>query len=504
MTQRSLHSLIPQLVEHVKNNRGRVEYANRLMTVDAGQLLPEIETALLREFKPETVEKMIGRIPCINLLTRITDKVSRIYDEPVTRSCAEDQDSEINQFYQDTMQTDTKMGQANRMYNLHESCAIEPYQDLQGRPKLRVLAPNNFLVWSDDPTDPTNPTVFIKFMGDAERIATEEYIDNDGILHKASEDARVDLLYIYSDREFLIVDMDGNHRPDLTPEIYRSGRHKLGRLPIIYVNQSTEHLLPLPNTDTLNNTTLIPILLGDLTFAVKYLSHSIVVVKDMKIPDDIDRNPDAIWDFKSLVDSDGEVQGSVDVLQPKIEIDAVVRLIQTIVATWLESRGIRPGTMGQATGSSRTSALAKLVDEADTTAIRNAQVNKFRLVEKELFDLIVQYHKVWKKKPRYGEKREFSAECTINPIFPEQKIFASEEEKIQNAVLLVNANLATPSQVLRRIFPSMTEKELEAWIKELDEHTRKSVQTTGGEGTKEGEEPKTDEVFGTRDSKTDS
>lgn len=487
----SLRDLVPEIVVYVQENAGRVEYASRLNKVDAGQLLPEIEIALKREYSTKTVSKMIGRIPCINLLTRIVDKKSKIYGEPVTRFSDNERDTELVEFYKKKMNLDAKMGWSNRLYNLHEHCAVEPYLDRKGKPSLRALSPNQFLMYSTDDTDPTSPTVFIKFMGDAERVRQEEHVDSNGVYTDASEDAKVDVLYLYTDNEFMVVDSEGEIRDDLTPEGSESGINPLGMLPVIYINQSNDRLLPLPNTDILNNTTLIPMLLGDLNFAVKYLSHSLFIAKDLKLNDDIEVNPDAIIQVETVPDA---TDGSFEVVTPKIDIDAVLRLVQTILATWLESLGIRPGSMGNATGSSRTSALSKMVDESDTVAIRNDQVNKFSDIEKELFQLIKAYHEsVWRRSPGFEETKSFSKDFELGIMFPEQKIFSSEKEKIEKAEMMKGAGLATPRQAVRSIYPSMTEAELDKYMEELDEFTRKQIQIDNAEQAKEDKEPKESE-----------
>lgn len=468
MTMRPLAELIPELVEYVRDNEGRIEFANRLNLIDAGQLSVEIEKSLRDEFKSETVKKILPRIPCINLLSKIVDKVSKIYDSPVTRTSSLDGDVNLIQFYTQAMDLDANMSWANRAYNLHESCALEPYLDMTDTPRLRVLTPDQFIVWSDDPTNPLNPTVFIKFMGDAKRIQDESTITRDGVYLKPSEDARVNIYYIYSNSEFLVVDSDGQLRPDLTPPKNINGINPIGELPAIYINKSKTHLLPLPNTDLLSNTLLVPKLLGDLNYAVKYLSHSIVLVKDMDVPDNIDRNPDAVWNFKSTNAADEAQQGSVDVITPKIDIDAVIRLIQTIVATWLESLGVRPGNMGQPTGSSRTSAVAKIVDEADTTAFRNSQVGLFSSVEKRLFSLIAKYHNVWRTTSKIQLASKFSNEFDISVMFPEQKLFSSEKERIEKASMLLDKGLATKKQALKLIYPDMSDRKIVEWIEELN------------------------------------
>jgi len=489
-TQRPLREMAHDIAMYVQQNSDRVEFSNRLNLIDSGQLMGEIEKSLLNEFKPETVVKMIERVPAINLLTRIVDKLSRIYDEPISRSSGLDSDTSIIEFYETEMNIDSKLAWANRVYNLHETVALEPYLSMDSKPKIRVMSPDQFTVYSDDPTDPTNPTVFIKFMGDVESINKESRVNVNGIFTRPSEKSRVGLFYVYSDTEFMVMDSDGTLRPDHTPQANLDGLNPLGMLPIVYVNKSHSRLLPIPNDDMLSNTVLIPKLLGDLNYAVKYLAHSLVVVKDMDLPDEVDRNPDAIWVMKSSSAEDG-VKGSVEVVTPKIDIDAVIKLIQTTLATWLESMGIRPGTMGNSTGSSRTSALAKIVDEADATASRNAQINKFIWAEKELFKIIAARNENWIKIADFEGTASLSSSFELNTVFPEQKIFSSEKEKIEKATMLISAGLATQRQAIRLIYPTMTEKELDEWVMELEEdEPSNTIQVEDGTDTQTGDQQK--------------
>jgi len=97
-TQKPLRDMVEEISVYVQQNKDRVEFSNRLNLVDSGQLINEIKKSLSREFKQETVDKMIERVPAINLLTRIVDKLSRIYDEPVSRSSEKDSDADTIDF----------------------------------------------------------------------------------------------------------------------------------------------------------------------------------------------------------------------------------------------------------------------------------------------------------------------------------------------------------------------------------------------------------------------
>lgn len=474
-TQKPLRNMLPELKEFIEENRDRLDYNARLMRVHDGQLHPEVVASLSKEFTTSTVKKLEHRIPCINFLTRIVDKLSKIYSDPVKRTAQNSTDAKIINSFESKFELDDTMNFANKMYNLHQYCAIEPFLDMKGNPRLRVVSADKFLVYSDDPTDRTNPTVYIKFMGDTDRVMDESSITRDGIFNPASEDARVQYAYVYSDDEFLVMDTDGNLRDDLKP-IDQNGKNELGQLPIVYLNQSPNRLLPLPDTDMLENVVLLPKMLADLNMAVKHLSHTILVAKDLILPETIQANPDSVISVSSVNADDGK-QGSLDVLTPKVDVDGVLKLAQSILATWLEAKNLRPGTMGNATATSRVSALAKIVDEADNTAERRIQTVKFSIIEKRLFELLKDYQKLWVSVPGYkGNKATFSENFEVSIIFPDQKLMTTEKQRIEESVMLVNAGLATRRQALKKIYPTMTEVELDAWVKELDSEPSSEIE----------------------------
>jgi len=114
------------------------------------------------------------------------------------------------------------------------------------------------------------------------------------------------------------------------------------------------------------------------------------------------------------------------------------------------------------------------------------------------------YHEIWRRNPNFKERRTFSKDFKLFIMFPEQRIFSSEKEKIEKATMLTAAGLATPRQAIRLIFPSMTEKELDLYIKELEDgQSRNTVSPDNGEETQgdpQQNEPKQVGSGGSKDS----
>ncbi len=470
-TRKPLRELMPAIVQHIRDHIDYLSFNNRLMLVSEGQLRKEIEDSLRKELSPRAYEKAIQRVPSINLLVRIIDKLSRVYSEPVTRETSNAGDTELIRFYEVEASFNERMTSANRIYNLHKAVALEPFiQD--GCPQIRVLPAHQFLVFSDDPVNPLRPTVFIKFMGSDRSIP---FTDSNGRKTITDEVREVQKYYLYSDDEFLIIDSEGQARDDRMLDEGQTGANPVGRIPFVYVNRSEFRLIPLPDTDTLENTILIPKLLADLNYAVQFQSHSILVATDMDLPADLALNPDTVWGLKS---SDETRQGRVDAIKPTVDIEQVIMLIKATLSIWLEARNIKAGEMGQQQPGDAASGVARIIDEADATQDRQAQSQRFLDAERDLWDLIRELHNYWVDANLLEETRsKFTEEFDISVRFGDQKPVVNDMEKIQTAALYLHNKLMTQRQAVRYINPTMSDEQVDKWVADLEAEAKKN----GGE-----------------------
>jgi len=142
----------------------------------------------------------------------------------------------------------------------------------------------------------------------------------------------------------------------------------------MYVNRSPNFLLPPEDTDTMRMTVLLPVLLSDLNYAVKYQAFSILYginVDDQNLA----KSPEAFWMFKTDPGDDNKPE--VGQIKPQVDITEVIQLIVTELSMWLNSRNIRPGSVSNVSAENMVSGISKLVDEMDTSDDRQKQAELY-------------------------------------------------------------------------------------------------------------------------------
>jgi len=297
---------IERILEFVHANKKRIKEAKDLFTINEGQLLPFVEEAMNEELSATAFKRARNRIAPINIYPKVINKLSTLYIEPPSRVAVDDPQDEIvtdtdtNQtildYYSKEFSIDPNMINAQKQFNVNRYDALEPFLDLADplnpRPKLRVLPAHQFLVWSDDPVDPTKVTVFIKILGHFKKM--------DSMLHEGQEipmQKEVTVFMLYDNDQIIAIDSDGEPRPEFMPKDAEGNsiiENPFGTIPFTYISNSNFSLLPLPNTDDKPMTILAPIIATDLNYAHQYLSHSIIYSIDGEI-ENLSANPDSIW-----------------------------------------------------------------------------------------------------------------------------------------------------------------------------------------------------------------
>lgn len=438
-TQKPLIQLVPELSKYIKSNQERLEHGLVLQNIFEGQLLPYLLALLKGELNPRAYERIVPRVVPINVLTRIINKLSTLYSYPVKRVS----DTPIDQEIMDQTIIDAKLnttfGLANKLYSLHQYLAIEPFFH-NGQIKTRILEPSQFLIFSDDIIS-KEMTVFLKFMGN---------------LSKNKQ-----LWFAYSDEEFLAFDTDGAIHSEFLFD--NEGVNPLGQIPFIYINQYSTKLMPQRDTDVLEMTLRIPQLLSDLNYAHKYQAHSMIYGIDIQPDSDIDGSPDGFTMFSST-DKEGTT-GRIDFLKPQIEIEASIKLVISELGLWLETKGIKAGTIGQADSS--MSGIAKILDEMDTTQARQEQVDIFKYMEDAYWKLYSKLHNFYLSD--LEEKRGMTDDPLSLIKFTEQKPLEDGKTVIEKAALKLTNGLTSKKRAIAEANPELDPEQVEELIKEIDE-----------------------------------
>ena len=460
-TKKPLQQLIPDIVLEFERFRQTLQFNYNLYEMHEGQVRKYVEQSLAREmFSKSAYNRAVQRIPSINIPKKVTDKLSKVYAEAPIRFAERDLDL-INDFSH-LVQLNAEMNYGNQMSNLNKSAALELYVE-GGKQKVRVLAAHQFFVYSDSATSPNKPTVFCKLLGREEKFR-QTYSNEQGKLVTNENDIYlVDIIALYSEDEFLIIDSDGFPRQDKMQEMgVTSTRNPYGVIPFVYINKSKTELMPFPNQTAFDIGVLIPKLLTDLNYTAQFLSHSVIWTKNADLQG-AEINPDAIVDLGDN-DADG-ASPEIGTIDPKTDIDGVLKLIQAQLAMYMSTEGLKAGSIGQMEASS----------SASGTEARKSQTELFREVEKDFWWKFSKMQDIWSKAGMVDKKETFSPDFidTFSIKFAEIKPLESEKEKYEKMKVARELKLITKKQALKEIYPNLPEDQLDDRIKELEEELKK-------------------------------
>lgn len=448
----SLISDVPVLLEYIKSRSSYLKTNETLIDIYEGNLLPYVVCELKKQLTGNSFDQAISRCSPVNILKKIIDKLSRIYQDTPVRTL--DNENELIKYYEKEMKLNQKMNIANEYFNLCKSCLVQIFPH-NGKPNIRPIPNDRFLVYSNDEVDPLRVTHVILIMGKYNK-SPESQTPTDSIMY-----------HVYTDDEFIIFNSEGDIlRDKMTSVGNPSGVNPYGKLPFFYTSRSFNYLMPKHDTDTIQMTTLIPILLTDLNFAAMYQSFSIVY--GINVDDEnIKMSPSAFWSFKSDMTSDNKPE--LGVLEPKAKIDETFTLISGQLSLWLNSKGLKPGQLATQANDASASGISKLVDESDATEELKKQVEFFTNLENEIWDFIINYgHPLWTSQGLIEETATFPNE-EFSIKFAEQVPLMTRSQIVEGLVKERDAGFTSTRECIKTLNPEYTDDDIDELLEEIDE-----------------------------------
>lgn len=446
----SLKQEVDQLIKVAKSYGKLLEHNNVLFNIFEGDLLTYVQNDLKEQLSPKSYAVAKNRIVPINILRKIIDKMSTIYGSQVVREIVDGskQDSELLSWYEKEMRANFKMNQSNEALNLYKNTLIQPYV-FKGKPALRFIPSDRFVAISTDPVNPTKPTHFVIFDG-------------------KTKDGK-QIFSIYSETEWVIIDEDKNVLIDRMAALDNAeGVNVFGRLPFVYANLSENLIMPLADEDTLKMTKIIPILLSDLNYAVMFQAFSVMYGVDLD-EKNLEMNPNAFWSFKSDPNNPTS-KPEVGVIKPQIEIDAVLNLITAELNMWLESKGLIASSALNTDGGNAISGFSKALDHIDASSQKEKQVEIFKSIEAELWDLIMHtMHPYWVSKMQIEQSAQFSNTAKVAVEFKDPTPLMDRSQLLADLKMELEAGFTSRKFALKKLYPEMNEEQIEAFMKEIDE-----------------------------------
>lgn len=455
-------ALVTFVLKQIENYEPNLIHNKVLFDIYEGNLLEYVLEDLATQLSPESFKTVVTRVAPINVLKRIVDKLSTIYSKPPKRIVVNgtSQDEALLAYYERSMSINATMNIANELFNLHKSTTLEPFIDEKMIPKLRAVPSDRSLFLTTNHIDPTSPTIWVKFMG--------EMLTYSGEMET--------VVFIYTEDDFIPVSLKSGEVIEgvLLEQDNMEMVNPLGTLPGIYINKSFHRIVPQMDTDVLRMTKLIPILISDLNFASLFQSFSIMYGIDVST-ENLRMSPNAFWNFKS--DPTSDKTPKIDVIKPQVDIEQMVQLIQAELTLWLNTKNIRPGTVGGLSSDNFASGISKIIDEMDTAEDRQKQVHYFKKSEQELWDLITKsLHPYWLSQGMIENKLQWSPNVKIEVEFQEQLPLTRRSELLKDIIIELDKGLTTKERAIKILNPEMSNKEIQALIEQVATDKTESVE----------------------------
>lgn len=428
-----------QIIEYIKANADFIKRNNEALNIYEGNLLPYVDDILKNSLSANYYHAIKDRILPINILQRFIDKVSNTYSKEPSRISQDPRAQEFVDFYKDALDIDQSGYIADAYSNLFKGFAWEPYIDKNGKPAIRELAFNSFIVMSDSYVNPEEETIFIKFMG------------------QVSSDPDSMLLHVYTDTEFDAFYLNGMEASEYLVE--NEGLNPIGVIPFVYGKRQKNRLLPVLDSDMLAITKSIPCMLVDAAGAQMFQAFSIIYGIDIST-ENLKMSPNALWSIKSDRESDKNPQ--LGVLTPTADTQKVVDFVMTIFTLWLETKGVRVGSMGQVAGTNAASGIAKVIDEMDVYEIIKKNQEWFEKDESELWnDKLPKIHNYWIKSGMVNPSTVpgmVPDELDIEVEFEDPQPLKSKMEEITEIKAELELGTMTLEQAIKKLHPEMEEE----------------------------------------------
>lgn len=448
-----------EIVAAVTDHQEFLKTNAQKLDIYEGNLLPYVDQILQESLSENYYNAIKGRILPINILQRYVDKVSTTYSNPPKRSTTNPKAKEFLDYYVEKFDMNISGAIADSYSTMFKGFAWEPYVNEQKIPALRELPFDRFLVISDSKVNPEDETIFVKIMGDA-------------------NEKEKCLLFVYTDYEFDAFYMNGDDAPEYLQD--NGGLNWIGTIPFVYGKRQKNKLIPTQDTDMLAFTKAIPVMLSDAAGAQMFQCFSILYGVDVNF-DNLKISPNAFWSLKS--DQASTKEPKVGTINPQADTGKVVQFIMNAFVFWLETKGIRVGSVGNVDGGNAANGISKIIDEMDVQLLVDKAMSWFEKDESELFnEKLPLLHKYWIESGAVdpSEVPALVDEPMIEIEFERPEPMVSRKEEVETAKAELEMGVVLFEDVVRQLHPEYDETKVKLVVAAKLEKQQSAVKVNNG------------------------
>jgi hypothetical protein len=443
------------ICKFIASNGQRLKYNAAMFQIMEGNMAGLIDEKMMEDLGPESMKAAATRKAPINVFRKIVEKLTRIYSETVVRSVVGGTDKDINilRWYEQNLNINRKLGVNNQFYNAFQYSLLwmtiaNRNEFGMGKPFIRTVPNHEFLVMNDNDIDPTSSDIVITLMP-----AT---VDAKG--------ERRECYWVFSKSQFVIMDQHAELYADQMIAMGQDGSNPYGETPFVYTNASENLVMPAVQTDNLDMSLLIPLLLTDLNYAVKFQAFSLFYGIDID-DEQIKISPNSIMSFRSKPNADGESRPEFNVIKPTVDIASTLSLASSQMSLWLTTKGIRPGAIGQIGADQFASGVSKMIDESDTYESVKKQISMYEQTEALFWEKLLKVlHPFWVSTRSIELTETFSPSATVKTEFTKPEPMRTRRDLIDELDAEINAGFTTMKLAIKKLFPTMDDKAIDQHI----------------------------------------
>lgn len=431
------------ICDYVKKHRPFLMRNAEVLDIYDGNLLPYIDSIMQKSLSPQYYNAIRDRIIPINIIQRYTDKVSTTYEKEPSRLSENKRAQEFVDYYKNRFAMSVSGQIADQYSTLFKGFAWKPYINEKGVPAIRELSFDRFLVMSDSKVAPEDETIFIEFMG-----------------YKNSDQNSL-IMFIYTDAEFDACTLDGVGCDEYLVDT--EGLNPIGVIPFVYGKRQKNKLIPTQDTDMLSIGKTMSVMLSDAAGAQMFQCFSVMYGIDVNNENMI-LSPNVFWSFKS----DNEKTPSVGTIKPEADTQKVLEFVVNVFILWLETKGVRVGSVGSIDTGNVASGISKIIDEMDVYNIKKKSMEWFKKDEEELWnEKLPMIHNYWVKN---GMIMDSSAPTLIGESdlkdmgvvvdFGKLEPMITRSEEIANIKAEKELGTMTREQAIRKLHPDYSDEQV--------------------------------------------
>ena len=448
----------------IKNESERLVYNSEIQQILDGDLLALLDAKMKLDLGTKSYMAASTRKAPINIYRKIVDKLTKIYDQPVIRTVIDgtDKDKALVSWYETKLSLNTKMDRNNFKFNAFYYALLQiglkdPKPNIRTRePFVRTIPNHEFLIMNASESDPSSSDVIILCMPSRTVQKKEGY---------KVTDAEQEIYYVWSDYQFIIIDEAGDIQQDLMFRYEQDGVNPYETTPFAYSNASDDKPMPAVQTDNKDMALLIPLLLTDLNYAVKYQAFSLFVAINID-EKKVELSPNSILSFQTPPGDDR--QPSFQSIKPTIDISETLNLASSQMSLWLSTKGIRAGSISQLTPDTFSSGISKMIDESDTYESLKKQIQIYMKTEAEFWEKLLKHiHPKWVSSNMIDQRELFSVDAYVVTKFHTPVPMQTRGEKISELKAERDAGLTTRRRSIEALNPDMTDEDIDLLIQEI-------------------------------------